>query len=86
MPFADEQVVATPEQAVAAAETLGFPVVVKELRESMGRGVHLDQVLTGDEVMQLQEIVRKVPVADHVIRYALQFSRLTRRTPSATGL
>jgi MoxR-like ATPase len=26
----------------------------------------------------LQEIVRKVPVADHVIRYALQFSRLTR--------
>src|SRR6185295_4384296 len=24
--------------------------------------------------------VRKVPVADHVIRYALQFSRLTRRT------
>src|SRR5207302_3553398 len=33
-----------------------------------------------DEVMQLQETVRKVPVADHVIRYALQFSRLTRRT------
>ena len=30
--------------------------------------------------MQLQEIVRRVPVADHVIRYALQFSRLTRRT------
>ena len=29
---------------------------------------------------QLQEIVRKVPVADHVIRYALQFTRLTRRT------
>jgi MoxR-like ATPase len=31
-------------------------------------------------VLALQEIVRKVPVADHVIRYALQFSRLTRRT------
>src|SRR5437763_12945389 len=29
--------------------------------------------------MQLQGVVRKVPVADHVIRYALQFSRLTRR-------
>ena len=27
---------------------------------------------------QLQEIVRKVPVADHVIRYAMQFTRLTR--------
>src|SRR5436190_18194565 len=30
--------------------------------------------------MQLQDIVRKVPTADHVIRYALQFSRLTRKT------
>jgi MoxR-like ATPase len=29
--------------------------------------------------MTLQEVVRKVPVADHVIRYALQFSRLTRK-------
>ncbi len=28
---------------------------------------------------RLQTIVRKVPVADHVIRYALKFSRLTRR-------
>src|ERR1051325_10736647 len=33
-----------------------------------------------EEVLALQDIVRKVPVADHVIRYALQFSRLTRKT------
>jgi MoxR-like ATPase len=46
----------------------------------MGRTVQLQQVLDGEEVMALQDIVRKVPVADHVIRYALQFSRLTRRT------
>jgi MoxR-like ATPase len=46
----------------------------------MGRSVELKHVLSGDDVLQLQEIVRKVPVADHVIRYALQFSRLTRRT------
>ncbi len=37
-------------------------------------------MLSGEDVLALQEIVRKVPVADHVIRYALQFSRLTRRT------
>ncbi len=37
-------------------------------------------MLTGEEIISLQEIVRKVPVADHVIRYALQFSRLTRVT------
>src|SRR5579872_5488929 len=47
---------------------------------TMSRDVELKHVLTGEEVLQLQEIVRKVPVADHVIRYALQFSRLTRRT------
>src|SRR5205823_4037681 len=42
--------------------------------------INLQHVLSGEEVMQLQDIVRKVPVADHVIRYALQFSRLTRKT------
>jgi MoxR-like ATPase len=46
----------------------------------MGRTVDLNHVLSGEEVLQLQDVVRKVPVADHVIRYALQFSRLTRRT------
>ena len=35
--------------------------------------------LTAAEIMELQQIVRKVPVADHVMRYALQFTRLTRR-------
>src|ERR1043165_5264743 len=42
--------------------------------------IDLQHILSGEEVMQLQEVVRKVPVADHVIRYALQFSRLTRKT------
>jgi MoxR-like ATPase len=35
--------------------------------------------LSGDEILGLQHIVRKVPVADHVTRYALKFTRLTRR-------
>jgi MoxR-like ATPase len=39
----------------------------------------LRTVLTADEVLMLQELVRKVPVADHVIRYALKLSRLTRK-------
>src|SRR5205814_9199984 len=46
----------------------------------MNQQIQLQHVLSGEEVIALQEIVRKVPVADHVIRYALQFSRLTRRT------
>src|SRR5262249_30509170 len=34
--------------------------------------------LSQADVTALQAFVRKVPVADHVIRYAMQFSRLTR--------
>lgn len=35
--------------------------------------------LDAEQIMRLQEIVRKVPVAEHVLRYALQLTRLTRR-------
>jgi MoxR-like ATPase len=38
------------------------------------------EVLSYDDVRSLQHVVRKVPVADHVIRYAMQFARLTRRS------
>jgi len=39
----------------------------------------LQQVLTAEDILTLQEIVRKVPVADHIIRYALKLTRLTRK-------
>jgi MoxR-like ATPase len=35
--------------------------------------------LDADEIRALQQIVRRVPIADHVSRYALKFTRLTRR-------
>jgi MoxR-like ATPase len=38
-----------------------------------------EPTLTDEEIINLQQIVRKVPVADHVTRYALKFTRLTRR-------
>ena len=41
--------------------------------------IQVSQTLTGEEIQNLQEIVMKVPVADSVARYALQFARLTRR-------
>jgi MoxR-like ATPase len=63
---------------------VGYPSEEEEFQivrlTTMARTIELKHVLTGDEILQLQDIVRKVPVADHVIRYALQFSRLTRRT------
>ncbi len=39
----------------------------------------VEEVLSHAAVESLQQVVRRVPVADHVIRYAMQFSRLTRR-------
>ncbi|MGQ0635137.1 MAG: AAA family ATPase [Planctomycetaceae bacterium] len=43
----------------------------------------VEKTLSQDDVVTLQQFVRGVPVADHVIRYAMQFARLTRRTDEA---
>jgi MoxR-like ATPase len=40
---------------------------------------HLD----ADDILRLQQTVRQVPCADHVVRYAMQFARLTRREKGA---
>ena len=34
--------------------------------------------LTADDVLELSHIVRRIPVADHLARYAIQFARQTR--------
>ncbi len=39
----------------------------------------IEQVLTAEDILSLQDIVRRVPCADHLIRYAMRFARLTRR-------
>jgi MoxR-like ATPase len=38
--------------------------------------------LSGEKILALQKIVRRVPVADHVVRYALKLVRLTRPCPA----
>ena len=40
----------------------------------------LSKVMSGGEIQQLQQLVRKVPVSDHVIDYAIKLVRATRRT------
>ena len=40
--------------------------------------VHLTTMLNAERVLQLQQIVRRVPVADHVIEYATRLVRATR--------
>ncbi len=39
---------------------------------------HIEPVLSGEEILELQRLVREVPVTDHVIRYALSLIRQTR--------
>lgn len=39
---------------------------------------HIVPVLTGEEILELQHLVREVPVTDHIIRYALSLVRQTR--------
>ena len=44
----------------------------------------LEHVLTGEEVLRLQKIVRKVPVAESIVNYAVELSRNSRpNTPEA---
>src|SRR5690606_32266956 len=35
-------------------------------------------VLKAEEILRLQEIVRRVPISDHVTRYAMRLTRATR--------
>ena len=39
----------------------------------------VQQVLTGEEIMQLQALVRQVPIADHIVTWAMRLARQTRR-------
>ncbi|MEZ6135284.1 MAG: MoxR family ATPase [Pirellulaceae bacterium] len=59
-----------------------YPSFNEELevaRRTTSRVTHeLQSVLTGEEILHLQDLVRSVPVADHVIRYALAIVRQTR--------
>ena len=38
----------------------------------------LDRVLGGADILELQKLIRRVPVADHVVRYAVRLARATR--------
>ena len=38
----------------------------------------LDQVLPREEILRLQELVRRLPVADHIFQYAAKLVRATR--------
>ncbi len=61
---------------------LGYPNTADEIaickRATTQYQFTVKPVLTGDEILQLQALVRKVPVADHVYQYAVSLARMTR--------
>jgi MoxR-like ATPase len=61
---------------------VNYPSEVEEFdivrRTTAPQHVELKHVLTGEDVIALQELVRKVPVADHVVKYAIRLVRQTR--------
>jgi MoxR-like ATPase len=42
--------------------------------------VELKEVLTGEDILEIQDIVRRVPISEHVVRYVLNLVRATRVT------
>ncbi|MFH1073827.1 MAG: MoxR family ATPase [Candidatus Firestonebacteria bacterium] len=61
---------------------VGYPSEGEELKimraTTSGFNPELEQVLDGKTIIQLQDIVRKVPVAEHVIKYAYNIVKYTR--------
>src|SRR5437660_11495594 len=43
----------------------------------------VERVLSATDILEMQDIVRKVPVAPYVIRYAMKFTRATRKDHGA---
>jgi MoxR-like ATPase len=62
--------------------TVGYPTAEEELAimkaTTGGSNVQLKSTLSGADILQLQDIVRRVPVGDHVFEYAAALSRATR--------
>src|SRR5215204_6030194 len=63
---------------------VGYPSEEEELEIVKRTTADIEQKITAtlnaERIGRLQHIVRKVPIADHVARYALKLARLTRRT------
>lgn len=52
-----------------------------------GKKVELNHIVTGDQILGFQQLVRKIPIADNVLEYAVSLTAKTRpNTPKATTI
>jgi len=52
-----------------------FEILRVTTAEAVGK---VGKILSGEDILKLQSIVRRVPIADHIIRYAMEIVRKTR--------
>ncbi len=61
---------------------VGYPTADEEVEivksTTGGKQAALQKILSPEQILRLQELVRRVPVPDHVIRYAVELVRNTR--------
>ncbi|MBL7814227.1 MAG: AAA family ATPase [Saprospiraceae bacterium] len=51
-----------------------------------GKSVQLSHIVTGEQILGFQQLVRKIPIADNVLEYAVGLTAKTRpNTPKATS-
>ncbi|MGB0429401.1 MAG: AAA family ATPase [Bacteroidia bacterium] len=62
--------------------TVGYPTIQEEIeivkRTTSGIDTKLNPVLTSEEIVYFQNLVRKVPVTDNVLQYAVELVNKTR--------
>jgi MoxR-like ATPase len=61
---------------------VGYPTAEEEVQivkqTTSGSAAPLARVLSPEQILSLQDLVRRVPVPDHVVRYAVELARATR--------
>ncbi|WP_216622673.1 AAA family ATPase, partial [Corallococcus exercitus] len=67
---------------------VGYPTAEEEVQivksTTAGAPPKLEKILSPERILALQELVRRVPVPDHVVRYAVELVRHTR--PKEAGV
>ncbi len=61
---------------------LDYPKLQEEIdvvkQTTTNRNVKLDKILSGEEIQEFQQLVRKIPIADNVLEYAVKLAVSTR--------
>lgn len=70
---------------------LDYPSYEEELDVVRGtttaQSIQLNHILTGAQILGFQQLIRKIPIADNVLRYAVSLATKTRpKTPMATDM